>query len=95
VETFARRQAQRPPFAVALDVHFQNAGQKTNRLILDHVILVAQRLAFVNVENLADIALGVRPDDLVAPGFLHDFARIGPCGSHSATDDNRFPPGWK
>ena len=62
--------------AVLFDIHFEHPGEQPNRFVFDVVILVTQRLAFVDVQNLADIALGVRPNQFMAPWFIDDFSRM-------------------
>src|SRR5947207_12098901 len=45
-------------------------GQHVDRLILLVVILQRQHVAGLDVKNLAHVAIGLGPDDLVAPGLL-------------------------
>ena len=42
-----------------------------DRLVLDLVVLVTQRLALVDMEDLADVLLRMGPDQLVAPGLIY------------------------
>ena len=43
---------------------------EVDRLVLEVVILQAERVPGVDVQNLADVALGLRPMKLVAPRLL-------------------------
>ena len=45
--------------------------EDVNRLVLDLVILQAQRVAGLDVKDLANITVGLRPDELVSPRFVH------------------------
>ncbi len=47
-------------------------AQQHDRLVLDPVVLERQGLAGADVQDLADVALGLGPDQLVAPGFVDD-----------------------
>jgi hypothetical protein len=40
------------------------------------MILVAERLAFIDVQDLAHIALGMSPDKLMAPRLINDVTLI-------------------
>ena len=51
----------------------QLAGEQVDGLVLHVVVLHGQRLARLDVQNLADVAVGVRPDGLVAPRLGHGF----------------------
>ncbi len=46
------------------------AGVEVDRLVLDLVVLEAQRLARADEEHLSAVAVGERVVDLVAPGLL-------------------------
>src|SRR4029434_7598143 len=56
---------------VDLDLVQKFAGMEIDRLFLPVVILQAQRMACVDVKDLADISLRLRPMKLVPPGLLH------------------------
>src|SRR3954471_122716 len=79
------------------------ARQDHDRLVLHPVILERQRLAGVDVEDLADVAVGVRPDQLVAPGLLDPLAaaavvaHAGQYRTHAAVTIHSTTPassGW-
>src|SRR5581483_74728 len=55
---------------VLLNLEQQLAGVQVDRLVLQVVVLQAERVPFVHVNQLADVALGLRPVELVAPGLL-------------------------
>src|SRR5713101_1612014 len=54
-----------------VDLEEQPARVQVDRLVLHVVILQAQRVARVDVNQLADVPLGLCPMELVAPGFFH------------------------
>src|SRR5688572_18125737 len=47
------------------------ARQEVNGLVFPVVVLLRQRFASIHVQDLADVLIGSRPDDLVAPRFRH------------------------
>src|SRR5207248_2615747 len=49
----------------------QLAGEQVHRLVLPLVVLHGERVAGVDVQDLARVAVGLRPDDLVAPRLRH------------------------
>ena len=66
--------------------------QQEDRLVLEVVVLQAQGVALVDVDDLAHVAIGLRPVELVAPGlldsrrprslarpFAHDSRAADPC----------------
>src|SRR5882762_5497024 len=55
-------------FPAGLEAH--HAGQHMDGLVLAQVVLEAEGLTLVDVQDLADVAVGVRPDELVSPGLL-------------------------
>src|ERR1700737_3015072 len=57
-----------PPFPAGLETH--HAGQHMDGLVLAQVVLEAEGVTLVDVQDLADVAVGVRPDELVSPGLL-------------------------
>src|SRR5262249_20799595 len=57
--------------AAFFDLEEQPAAVEKDRLVLEVVVLQAERVAFVDVNQLADVAVGLRPVELVAPRFLH------------------------
>jgi hypothetical protein len=57
--------------AIDLDLIQHSARMQVDRFFLKVVILEAQRVTGVDVENLADIACGLGPMKLVTPWFLH------------------------
>src|SRR5687768_6341927 len=52
------------------------AGEQVDRLVLDVVILLGQHFSSLDMENLSDVLVGVRPDGFMAPG-LWNSAAIG------------------
>src|SRR5262245_770659 len=56
---------------VTTDLQADRAGQDAERLLLHAMVLGAQRLAGANVQDLPDVAVGARPDDLVSPRLRH------------------------
>ena len=54
-----------------LDLEQQLARVQVDRLVLQVVVLQAQRVAGVDVDQLADVPIGLRPVQLVAPRLLH------------------------
>ena len=65
------RQAHFLALTVSFEIHFEHTTKQADGLIFDPVELIAERLAAIDVQNLADIAIGMGPDDLVAPGFVN------------------------
>src|SRR5262249_6916107 len=57
--------------AALVDLEQQLAGVQVDRLVLLVVVLQAEGVPFVDVNQLADVAIGLRPVELVAPRFLH------------------------
>ena len=51
--------------------------QNVHRLVLAIVILQAQNVASLDVENLADVAISEGPDQLVAPRLVHPVWHFG------------------
>src|SRR5262249_35409964 len=56
--------------AVFLDLEQQLARVQVDRLILQVVVLEAERVPLGDVNQLPDVAIGLRPVQLVAPGLL-------------------------
>ena len=56
--------------AVATELKAQRAFEEVDRLVLALVVLEAQRVALADVEDLADVTVGARPDQLVAPRLV-------------------------
>src|SRR6266446_6599174 len=86
-----------PPASTAVVLETHRPGEQVDRLVLLAVVLQAERVARRDVKNFSYILLGMRPDELVSPGFLdpprrvahiirHDFRCLGhaPEGSHGA-----------
>src|SRR5436305_1986746 len=53
--------------APLVDLEQQLPRVQVDRLVLEVVILQAERVAGVHVNQLADVAIGLRPVELVAP----------------------------
>ena len=93
----ARKQRELAPSSTAVVLEAHRPREQVDRLVLLAVVLQAERAARRDVKNFSHILLGMRPDELVSPGFLdpprrvahiirHDFRRLGhaPEGSHGA-----------
>jgi len=65
--TFAQRDF--AAIAVVLDRQCQLAVDNVQRFLFHFVVLEAERLALVDVQDLSDVTLGLRKDQLVAPRF--------------------------
>ena len=48
-----------------------------HRLVLAVVILQAQHVAGLDVQDLADVAIGAGPDQLVSPRLVHPVRHLG------------------
>src|SRR6185503_3166033 len=64
----------------------QLAPEHMHRLVLAIVVLETQDVPGAHVEELADVAIGAGPDQLVAPGLVDTIRDLW----HAASDD-----GWK
>src|SRR4051812_15976257 len=71
VDALARQHL--PPGQLAGDLDFEQQlpGLQEDRLVLQVVVLEAQRVPFVDVNELADVPVRFRPVELVAPRFFH------------------------
>ena len=58
----------------ALEQHLPRPHE--DRLVLAVVVLQAERVALVDVDLLADVAVGARPPQLVAPRLLDAMQRL-------------------
>src|SRR5215831_20418659 len=56
---------------VDLDLEEQPAGLQEDRLVLQIVILEAERVAGLHVDQFADVSVRFGPVKLVSPGFVH------------------------
>src|SRR6266571_4818519 len=83
-----------------LDPQHDLALQHVDRLVLLVVVLQTQDVAGLDVEDLADVAVGLRPDELVAPGLLDAIGkvahgnlglRIAECGVRSLNGKSPAP----
>jgi hypothetical protein len=63
--------------AVNLGPENQLAPEHVHRLVLPIVVLEAQDVTGPDVEDLADVAVGPRPHQLVSPGLLHPVGHLG------------------
>src|SRR5436309_8883648 len=70
VHAFARQHLAFPQRTSLLDLEHQLARVEVNRLVLVVVVLQAQRVPGVHVNQLADVPIGLRPVKLVTPGLL-------------------------
>ena len=77
VDAFAGKHLALHKALAFLNLEQQLAGVQVDRFVLHVVVLKAERVAGVHVNQLADIALGLGPVQLVAPGLLDatDLAR--------------------
>src|SRR5712691_1346486 len=85
--------------AVGLDRQFQLAPDNIERLLFHFVILQAETLAAIDVQNLADVAAGLGENQFVSPRFrdalhvailkqfvtVHTSLLISPSGNRVAT----------
>src|SRR5438309_8965025 len=62
------------------------APQDVNRFVLLVVILQRQHVSGLGMANLPEVAVGLRPDDLVSPRLLYSIRLIAH-GSLSFSDD--------
>src|SRR6202040_713154 len=63
-------------FLSGLEAH--PAGEDVHRLVLDLVVLQAERVPGLDVQDLPHVAIGPGPDQLMAPGLLDaDGALLG------------------
>src|SRR5437867_1532346 len=71
-----------------LDAQHDLPGQHVDRLVLPVVILQRQDVPGLDVQDLPDIAAGLCPDELVAPGLVDAVGEVGQgpsqCGMRSA-----------
>src|SRR5437016_13418756 len=56
--------------AVLIDLEKQLAGPEIDRLVLDVVVLQAQGVALIDMNDLADVPVGFCPVQLVTPRFV-------------------------
>src|SRR4051794_2239472 len=71
VKGLADAQRQLAAIAVDFDRQFQLPGHNKQRLFFDFVVLQAQALAAIDVQDLADVSLRLREDQLVTPRLRH------------------------
>src|SRR6185437_11876822 len=57
----------------------QLAPEHVHRLVLAMVILQAQHVSRLDVQDLAHVALGAGPDQLVSPRFVDSVRQVGHC----------------
>jgi hypothetical protein len=57
-------------FAIYGHAKHDLTSEQEDRLIFALVILEAQQVARLDVQNLADVAIGLRPNELMTPRFL-------------------------
>src|SRR3970040_2626119 len=72
---------------VVLEGQEEPAGHDVDPLVLDFVHLVGQSLPGLDYEYLPDIGVGLRPDQLMAPGLVdpapHVPSAVVPCHRQS------------
>src|SRR5256885_1302533 len=72
VERLPRQELDGPALLPVLEVLKQQPpGQDHDGLVLLYMVLERQPLPLLDVQDLADVAVGVGPDQLMAPGFVH------------------------
>src|SRR5829696_8369039 len=77
---------------IGLKIHFENSAQQLNSLVLHTMILIAQRFPFINMKNFTNVALRVRPYELMPPWFVDYSSFVGDglhCQVVSITDSQR------
>ena len=96
VPAVARPEPDRPALPVRhRHLEVDQAGEDADRLVLHAVVLIAERLALADVEDLAGVAVGPRPDGLVTPGLrdvLHPRRTAGAHGRGTALLSRSRPP---
>src|SRR5687767_10965216 len=92
VDGFARLHLALDELVPFLDLEEHAPGPEEDRLVLLVVVLQTERVAGVHVNELADVALRLRPMQLVSPGLLHTrhvvrhaFSSQRPCSSLSGS----------
>src|SRR6266478_2763360 len=60
-----------------LETQHDLTAQDVDRFVLLFVILEAEDVPGLDVQDLADVAIGPRPDDLVAPGLVNAIGKVG------------------
>src|SRR5205814_962659 len=71
VKGFTRARAPLDQRLAMLDPQDDLAREDVDRLILLIVILQREHVARLDMQDLADVAIGLRPDELVSPGLVH------------------------
>ena len=56
----------------------QCAPQHVNRLVLHVVVLQGERMARLDVQDLAHVVIRLRPDQLMTPRLLNPARRVAP-----------------
>ena len=79
VDTVARRHLTRDALAVLFDLELNSARPEQNRFVLDVVILQAQCVSGVDVDDPADIPVRGGPAQFVSPGFVYSHLVSYPC----------------
>src|SRR5207248_1113873 len=79
------------PVDPAVELEVEHARGEQDALVLALVILERERLAPVDVQDLAQIPVGDGPAKLVPPGFV-DLAIGGPSEGRPALRSQRSPP---
>ena len=74
---------------IVLEGQSKAAGQDADRFVLDLVVLVGQPLARLDDQHLADVPIGVCPDELMSPRLFHPSRGCSSAGVDVAHD--QFP----
>src|SRR5687767_477283 len=65
------------------------AREHVHGLILEVVVLQAEDVTGLHVQDLPHVAIGASPDELVAPGLLHPIRQVGHSGSRVGEFERR------
>src|SRR6266516_80586 len=89
VTCFTRARAPLDQRLAVLDTQNDLAGENINRLILLIMILQREHVAQLDMQDLADVLVGLRPDKLVSPKLLNPIKKPAPAPANlNFSDDN-------
>ena len=77
-------------FITPADLEQETAAPQENSLVFQVVILKAERVTGVDVEELSDVTVCMRPNDLVSPGLVYSFHRQCYSGVTMVLNPSRF-----
>src|SRR6266571_1026755 len=88
VKCFTRARAPLDQRLAVLDPQDDLAGENVDRLILLIVILQREHVARLDLQDLADVLVGFRPDKLVSPGLLDPVREPAPAHANLNFSDD-------